>query len=313
MHGNAAKFSGLSASAGLCQSRYSHDRKGQKLPFVEADPWAIVCCALRIQIFVISQKNPMLSRSLQWRNGIARFPTGGLYVVALLAMCFSLMRALALFGSAQYQALLPLSFTLMAITPWIVLTRLGRDQIGLRRANSVGAYATAVLVGALLALVCGVIGSLLFEVGPQNWYVSIARNFERSFDTAGKSTLILFAVFTVPSMIFSPIGEEFFFRALLQRSLEDFTSRSLATVCECSVFALVHLCHHGLYRTSLGFSFWLPSGIVWAVLMFLTGYLFAYFRSKSDSIFPAVVCHMAFNFAMGVYIFSILWDAHPVP
>jgi membrane protease YdiL (CAAX protease family) len=126
----------------------------------------------------------------------------------------------------------------------------------------------------------------------------------------GKSTFLLFAVFTVPSMIFSPIGEEFFFRALLQRSLEDFTSRSLATVCECSVFAIVHLCHHGLYRTSMGFSFWMPSSIIWAALMFLAGYLFAYFRNTSDSIFPAVVCHMAFNATMGVYIFSVLWGAH---
>ena len=218
----------------------------------------------------------MISRSLQWRKWIARCPTCGLYLVALLAACFSLMRAVAVFGPPQLQVLLPLSFTLMAITPWIVLSRFGRDQIGLRRAR----------------------------------FVTIARNFGRSFDTGGKSTFLLFAVFTVPSMIFSPIGEEFFFRALLQRSLEDFTSRSLATVCECSVFAIVHLCHHGLYRTSMGFSFWMPSSIIWAALMFLAGYLFAYFRNTSDSIFPAVVCHMAFNATMGVYIFSVLWGAH---
>jgi|JI10StandDraft_1071094.scaffolds.fasta_scaffold06408_2 membrane protease YdiL (CAAX protease family) len=252
----------------------------------------------------------MISRSLQWRKWIARCPTCGLYLVALLAACFSLMRAVAVFGPPQLQVLLPLSFTLMAITPWIVLSRFGRDQIGLRRARSISSYAKAVFAGVLLALVCGVMGSLLFEVGEQNWFVTIARNFGRSFDTGGKSTFLLFAVFTVPSMIFSPIGEEFFFRALLQRSLEDFTSRSLATVCECSVFAIVHLCHHGLYRTSMGFSFWMPSSIIWAALMFLAGYLFAYFRNTSDSIFPAVVCHMAFNATMGVYIFSVLWGAH---
>ena len=217
----------------------------------------------------------MISRSLQWRKWIARCPTCGLYLVALLAACFSLMRAVAVFGPPQLQVLLPLSFTLMAITPWIVLSRFGRDQIGLRRARSISSYAKAVFAGVLLALVCGVMGSLLFEVGEQNWFVTIARNFGRSFDTGGKSTFLLFAGFT-----------------------------------ECSVFAIVHLCHHGLYRTSMGFSFWMPSSIIWAALMFLAGYLFAYFRNTSDSIFPAVVCHMAFNATMGVYIFSVLWGAH---
>lgn len=168
-------------------------------------------------------------------------------------------------------------------------------------------YAWAAATGALLALTCGAIGSLLFSTTQDNWFVSIAQNFQRSFDTTGKSTVFLFAVFSTPALIFSPLGEEIFFRGVLQRSLEESLPGNAGTYIECGAFAAVHLCHHGLYWTDNTLSVLLPSGLLWMALMFLAARLFAHWRKTTASVFPSVVSHIAFNAAMSIYIFGFVW------
>jgi membrane protease YdiL (CAAX protease family) len=111
-------------------------------------------------------------------------------------------------------------------------------------------------------------------------------------------------VFTGPAVLFSPIGEEIFFRGVLQRTLEGPLSGPLATRLECGAFAIVHLCHHGLHWEGAALALWLPSGLIWVALMYAAAQLFAHWRKQAGSVFPAIVSHMAFNAAMGVYIFA---------
>lgn len=229
-------------------------------------------------------------------------------MIVLLGVCFAFMRAFGVLGPQQLRPLLPLSFVLMAATPWLFLQQGGRRQIGLVHAKSKMSYVWAATTGTLLALTCGAIGSLLFGTTQENWFISIAQSFQRSFDTAGKSTLFLFVVFTTPALIFSPLGEEIFFRGILQRSLEESLPRNTSTYLECGAFAVVHLCHHGLHWTDNKLSILLPSGLLWMVLMFLAARLFVFWRRVTASIFPAVVSHMAFNLAMSIYIFSFIWE-----
>jgi uncharacterized protein len=253
----------------------------------------------------------MHSNPLAWRHSFRSFPQLAVAAVILLGLGFALMRAFgalgSVFGSPSLRALLPLSFVLMAITPWLFLSARGRQQIGLARANSAMIYVWAAATGALLALACGVIGSVLFGTTQEHWFVSAAQNFQQSFNTQGKSTLLLFLVFTLPALTFSPVGEEIFFRGLLQRSLEETLPENASTTLECAAFAVVHLCHHGLFWSNGQLSVLWPSALLWVAFMFVAARLFAHWRKTSGSVFPAMVSHMAFNAVMSVYIFSVIW------
>jgi membrane protease YdiL (CAAX protease family) len=126
-------------------------------------------------------------------------------------------------------------------------------------------------------------------------------------DTTGWPVARLHLVFTIPAMIFSPIGEEIFFRGFLQYALERRFTERASTNAECAAFGLVHLCHHGLMLTALGFALRPISGGLWVVLMFGAARLFAYLRKRSGSLLPAIVAHICFNLVMNLTIFGFLW------
>ncbi len=246
-----------------------------------------------------------LPQSLLYRDGLNSIT--GLILVAILTLVFCLMRAVGMLGPSNLNWMLPLGFCLMAIMPWILLKSEGRKQIGLKKSSAKKMYWQGILLGALAALICFAVGFLLFGTGHDNWYISIANNYRSRLDTSGFSLIQLHLVFTIPALIFSPIGEEIFFRGLLQRTLEDHLTHNTSAVIECGAFGIVHLCHHGLLRTSSGLIFQPVSGPVWVLLMFLTALLFVWIRKRSGSIYPAILSHAAFNLTMNVVIFSVLW------
>lgn len=226
--------------------------------------------------------------------------------VILLALIFASMRAVGMLGSASFRWLLPLGFVLMAATPWLLLNQDGRKQIGLTTPHRLD-FVWAVAAGALLALGCFLLGWALFGTSRDNWYVSIADNYRAIMNTNGFPSWKLHLIFTLPALIFSPIGEEIFFRGLLQRALEERLSARLSTTIECAAFGIVHLCHHGLLLTVTGVTLLPVSGALWVVLMFLVALHFAWLRKQSGSLYPAMASHASFNLAMNVIIFSVLW------
>ena len=239
-----------------------------------------------------------------WKLGA----TSTFVLVVFLALIFAAMRAIGALGPLNLRYLLPLGFVLMTIAPWVLLTRSGRREIGFKKPLRRSIYLQSVLFGAAAALICFVIGVALFGTSGDNWFISVARNFSQTANTK-LPILQLYLMFTVTAMIFSPFGEEIFFRGLLQRALEErFTVRT-STWIECFAFGLVHLCHHGLMVGALGLTLLPRSAPIWVVLMVLVAYLFAWLRKRSDSIYPAIASHSAFNFTMGTCIFSALWPA----
>ncbi len=212
-------------------------------------------------------------------------------------------------GPPNLRLLLPLGFVLMAISPWILLTRDGRREIGLKNPVRPSIYLRSCLFGAAAALACFFIGLALFGKGADNWFVSVAASFGRSVDVK-LPVLQLYLMFTLASMTFSPIGEEIFFRGLLQRALEERFSARTSTWIECAVFGLVHLCHHGIVVGAAGVTLLPRSALLWFVLMFLVAQLFAWLRKHSESLYPAIASHAAFNFAMGTLIFLALWPVN---
>jgi membrane protease YdiL (CAAX protease family) len=227
--------------------------------------------------------------------------------VLLLAVLFAAMRFEGMLGPSSLRPLLPASFILMMLAPWLLLNRDGRRDIGLRAPASWWWVVPAVLAGALAALACFALGMVFFGPRPDNWFVTVAASYRGMMDTSRFSMPMLYLVFTAPALLFSPIGEEIFFRGLLQRALESRCSRPASTVLECAAFGLVHLCHHGLFYGATGLALRPVSGVSWVALMFLTALLLATLRQRTGSLFPAMAAHAAFNATMNGVIFAFLW------
>ena len=235
-------------------------------------------------------------------------PLTSLILIALLVVIVSGMRATGALGPSSLRWLLPLGFCIMAILPWVLLTPEGRLRIGLKRPFTAANYLLAIACGFGAAVLCFVLGLLLFGHGIDNWFVNIGNSYKAMVNTSGMSFLMLNLIFTLPAILFSPIGEEIFYRGVLQKTLEQKFSITGSTIIECSLFALVHLVHHGIIKTAAGLDFLPVSGALWMLQMFFVAWMFAWLRQKSGSIYIAILAHMVFNLTMNFTIFLFLWQ-----
>ena len=234
-------------------------------------------------------------------------PTTSILLIALLAIAFSAMRAVGALGPLNLRWLLPLSFCLMAILPWILLTADGRKKIGLKKPEKNSSYFLAIACGALASAACFLLGYFIYGHSVENWYVNIGNSYKVVMDTSAMSFLMLNLIFTIPAILFSPIGEELFFRGMLQKTMEQKLSVLSSTIIECGLFALVHLCHHGILKTVGGLVFMPIPATLWVIQMFFVAFMFSWLRAKSGSIFIAIVAHSFFNLTMNIFIFMFLW------
>ncbi len=227
-----------------------------------------------------------------------------LFSIGVIAgLIFAAVRAIGSIGPSEYRFILPLGFVLMALMPFIFLEREGRRRTGLVKSKTGKYYVLGIIAGAALALLCYGLGLLLFDHSNDNWFVSIKNSYLRTTDTTGMSLQQQFLIFTIPALIFSPIGEEIFFRGFLQEALTTKLPYRGAMIIDSLFFALVHLFHHGIVRDSGGMIRFYPlSGFIWVVLMFVTAMAFAFLKKKSGSIYPAIVSHAVFNLVMNVSI-----------
>ena len=227
-----------------------------------------------------------------------------LSIGVIAGILFAAVRAVGTIGPSAYRFILPLGFILMALMPFIFLKKEGRRKVGFSKSKSAKDYLTGIIAGAALALLCYGLGLLLFDQSNDNWFVSIRNSYLRTTDTTGMSLQQQFIIFTIPALIFSPIGEEIFFRGFLQEVLTTKFSYRSAMIIDSLFFALIHLFHHGLVRDREGqIHFYLLSGFIWVMLMFLTAMAFAVLKKSSGSIYPAIVSHAVFNLVMNISIF----------
>ncbi|MEQ1586229.1 MAG: CPBP family intramembrane glutamic endopeptidase [Cyclobacteriaceae bacterium] len=230
-----------------------------------------------------------------------------LVVSLLFLLFFILCRGYGMLGGPLLKVLLPLGFLIMIIVPFLFLPRQDLAKIGIKRATTISHYFVAFVAGILAAAACHYLGTFFFGVTPDNWYVSI-QNFYISNPAYSEEIprLQLFVIFTVPALLFSPIGEELFFRGFFQECLRLNFQDRLSVFIECGCFGLIHLFHHGLVGSGGLITFYPISGILWVILMSLTAYLFLLIRRYTGSIYPAMVSHAGFNLSMNWFIFYIL-------
>ena len=228
-----------------------------------------------------------------------------LLTIGIIAgLFFAAIRAIGTIGPQVYRFVLPVGFIIMMLMPFIFLNKEGRRRVGLVKSNTAKYYLIAILTGVVLALVCYGLGLLFFGVSGDNWFISIKNSYLRTFDTTGMPIEKLFIIFTIPALIFSPIGEEIFFRGFLQEALATKFSSRRSMLIDSIFFALIHLFHHGIVKDQAGqLEFYLLSGFIWVLLMFITAMSFAVLKKHSASIYPAVAAHAVFNLVMNGCIF----------
>jgi membrane protease YdiL (CAAX protease family) len=216
------------------------------------------------------------------------------------------LRAYGLFGPTSARMLIMLGFFAMWFVPFVFLTRSGRLAVGLRRPQNPRWLLRGLLVGLGSSLLVFGLGYVLFGRGTDNWSVSILNSWALDADMRQLGRMELFLMFTVPAILFSPIGEEFFFRGVVHESVRQRWGQGLATLANAAAFGGVHLLHHGLSWDG-GLHFALVSGVLWALLIVSLSLLFTECRRRSGSIWPAVAAHAAFNLVTNVCIFWLLF------
>ncbi|WKN31601.1 CPBP family intramembrane metalloprotease [Porifericola rhodea] len=164
------------------------------------------------------------------------------------------------------------------------------------------------LIGFLYGfIICGLLYGLMFY-----WYghtlsnalVYISHSYQglpAGMDTQTRFTF--FIIFSISSMLFSPIGEEFFYRGFIHENFALNSGATAASVLDSLAFSLVHLAHFGFVYHQGEWSFLPLPAIVWAVALFVSCLLFYKARVQSGSIWGAVLAHAAFNLSMNYFIF----------
>ncbi|MBT8256850.1 MAG: CPBP family intramembrane metalloprotease [Bacteroidia bacterium] len=198
-----------------------------------------------------------------------------------------------------------LIFVLMALTPFILLTRNGRLAIKLKRPKSIGWILISLLLGLAAGILMYMLGKGLYGETISNWYVYISRSYGSL--PAGESfesqKLTFFLIFAVIGMTFSPIGEEFLYRGLIHQSFVQRFGKVWASNIDSIAFALVHLAHFGLVFQDRHLKLLLIPAFIWILIMFLTSKMFFLCKEKTGSIWGAVISHAGFNLAMTYFIF----------
>lgn len=196
-------------------------------------------------------------------------------------------------------------FLIMILTPFLLLTREGRQSIGLTFPKNVQWLTVSFLLGVLLCALIFWIGDLLYQDTLSNWFVYISESYSSvpRDQLTGSNQLTFFLIFALIGMTFSPFGEEFLYRGLIHQCFIPTFGNNKASVIDSLAFAAVHLSHFGIIYTAGTWKFLVIPALLWLVLMYASGRLFYYCRNKTGSIFGSILSHAGFNFAMTYFIF----------
>ena len=205
---------------------------------------------------------------------------------------------------SQSYALVSVFFVVMALTPLILLGRAGRAWIGMWGSPRPLRLLVALCAGAACCGLMVLSAEGLFGAGDDNAFHYIAGTYAGLPSPMDDQTrLILFLVFALIGMTFSPIGEELFYRGLIHECFSGRLGQGRAAIVDASAFAVVHLAHFGLVWRAAGWTL-LPGPAVWWVCgLFVTGLVFFQSRRAGGSLLGAILAHAGFNLAMTGWIF----------
>lgn len=199
-----------------------------------------------------------------------------------------------------------LIMTISAICPFIFLSKYGRRTIGLSRPKIYAWLYWTFLSGLIFSVVLYAVGDLVYGGSFENWYVYIKKSYNIPAGIQPDDKLAMFIIMSATGMIFSPIGEELFFRGIVHSSFAKSFGDLRASLIDSIAFALTHISHFGLVFISGEWKFFTFPTIMWVCSMFIVSILFYRCRRRTDSILGAIVCHAGFNLGMIYCIFYLV-------
>lgn len=240
------------------------------------------------------RKNPDFLRPFWGRLGIA--PWGlSLLLFAVLAAA----RLCAAFGPPQFQILFLLHVLAMWALPWIFLSARGRHGISLCKPRKwLLALALSGIGGGIAGLLCFALGWATPHDSPSNLLVSVHHGLQLEQMRAAVPPGLIFVAIGVPALVLTPVGEEIFFRGIMQQAFAQRFNGIAATLVQGAAFGIVHLQLVALSHDAGGFHFrWLAGAAMVAGSVLLAA-LFTFCRMRSGLLFASMVAHAACNLTM---------------
>ena len=208
-------------------------------------------------------------------------------------------------ASGSYGAI-GLIMVISAMAPFLFLTKYGRKKTGITKPRKYSWLLLAFLSGLVISFLLYYAGQSLYGNSYQNWYAYIGKSYKIPAGINPQHKAILFTVFALTGMTFSPIGEELFFRGIVHSSFAASVGEQKASLADGLAFAAVHISHFGFVFINGQWDFLPAPTLIWVASMFLVSVLFFVFRKYSGSILGAIICHAAFNLGMTYCIFYLL-------
>jgi membrane protease YdiL (CAAX protease family) len=222
-----------------------------------------------------------------WRLGLS-------LIIALGVPRFLLVLQANETGNYQF---VPIVFLMMMVLPFLFLSKHQRRAIGLKRPSSLTTLFLTFALGATSCFAAFLLAESLYGMSIGNCFVYISNSYPVS--QVGKvDKFLLFVIVAIPSIIFSPIGEEFFYRGWVHQCFIASFGETRASYIDSAAFALTHVAHFGIVFNNRVWSFLPVPAVLWVVWMFLISRLFFYCKQRTDSLWGAVACHAGFNLAM---------------
>jgi membrane protease YdiL (CAAX protease family) len=224
----------------------------------------------------------------------------------LLILIFGILRfTTVLYGiQSEDNKYLSVIFILMMVLPFIFLSKKGKKYIKIKRPKNLRSLFYSFLLGGIICVLIYFIGELLYGNELLNWFKYIGKSYPIDIEELSLSDKkIYFFVFLIIGMTFSPLGEELLYRGLIHGSLINRFGERKSAMLDSLAFGLTHLAHFGIIYQNSSWGFYLIPALIWIALIFATGLVFNYCKKISDSIWGAIISHMAFNMTMTYLIF----------
>ncbi|MEW7292861.1 CPBP family intramembrane glutamic endopeptidase [Aquimarina sp. 2304DJ70-9] len=190
-----------------------------------------------------------------------------------------------------------------AIAPFIFLSKYGRKKIGIKKPTEKNWLIISFIIGIVFSIFLYFLGEIFYGQSYENWYYYIGKSYNIPVEIDQQSKLVMFGIMALTGMIFSPIGEELFFRGIVHSSFANSVGNGKASIIDSSAFALVHISHFGLVFVNQQWELLTLPTLIWVLNMFCVSILFYVCRKRSGSILGAIICHSAFNLGMIYCIF----------
>lgn len=233
---------------------------------------------------------------LNWQFGL----------LLLLLICIPRFILVLKANEAGNYSLIGLVMLISALVPFIFLNKHGRKQIGIKTTKKIHYLILALAVGLALSFLLHYLGQGLYGNTYENWYEYIGKSYNIPEGISAQDKKGLFIAMAITGMIFSPIGEELFFRGIVHKSFAQSVGDTKASIIDSFAFAVTHISHFGLVFINKSWDFYVIPALIWVIGMFIASLMFFQMKKRTDSIWGAIVCHSGFNLGMIYCIFYLI-------